>query len=210
MTAMAKWIAGFGVVMLAGGSVYAQEPAATLQDLVGARGSSGERVLKERGYNWVRTEKSGGASYAYYQERENGQCIVVRTESGRYASIMLAPAFDCQEGGQHVPPEHGAEGSFETVCGVMVGGEDYRYRCKVEDHYRDGRKTSTTLRFPDQTLRMVWKSGKEVELQFEGMVPMTVRYATSEGETNFVFEDQTYFYYSDKEAARLEVEHFQD
>ena len=100
--------------------------------------------------------------------------------------------------------------AFETVCGVMVSGQNYRYRCDVVDHYNGGTKSSTTLRFPDQTLKMVWKSGKHVELHFEGMVPITVRYATSEGETNFVFEDKTYFYYSDKGLARMEVEHFRD
>jgi hypothetical protein len=104
----------------------------------------------------------------------------------------------------------GKSGSFETVCGVMVGGKNYRYRCTVEDHYQDSRKTSTTLRYPDQTINMVWKPGRYVDLQFEGMVPKSARYATSEGETNFVFEDKTYFYYSDKEVARREIQHFHE
>ena len=100
--------------------------------------------------------------------------------------------------------------SFKTVCGVMTGGQDYRYRCDVVDHYKDGTKTSTTLRFPDQTLKMVWKSGKHVELHFEGMTAKTVRYSNAEGEIDFVFEDKTYYYYSDKGRARAEVENFQD
>ena len=49
-----------------------------------------------------------------------------------------------------------------------------------------------------------------VGLQFEGMVPKEARYSTSEGETNFVFEGKTYFYYSDKNIARLELQHLRD
>jgi hypothetical protein len=100
--------------------------------------------------------------------------------------------------------------SFETVCGVMAGGQDHSYRCEVVDHYKDGTKTSTTLRFPDQTLKMVWKPGKHVELHFEGMAAKTVRYSNAEGEVDFVFEDKTYYYYSDKGRARHEVEHLRD
>jgi hypothetical protein len=111
---------------------------------------------------------------------------------------------------QSSQPATGKTDSFETVCGVMVGGQDHSYRCEVVDHYKDGTKTSTTLRFPDQTLNMVWKSGKQVELHFEGMAARTVRYSDSEGEVDFVFEDKTYYYFSDKGRARMEVEHLHD
>jgi hypothetical protein len=40
-------------------------------------------------------------------------------------------------------------------------------------------------------------------------VPKTVRYADSEGETNFVFEGKTYYYFSDQGRARYEVERLQ-
>lgn len=100
--------------------------------------------------------------------------------------------------------------SFETVCGVLTGGQDYSYRCEVVDHYKNGTKTSTTLRFPDQTLKMVWKSGKDVELHFEGMAAKTVRYSNAEGEVDFVFENKTYYYFSDQGRARSEVEQLRD
>jgi hypothetical protein len=190
------------------GNVCAQDPVPSLGDLVGARGSSGEQALKDRGYTWVRTSKSGNDSYTYWRESKNGQCIAVRTTDGRYASIVSAPASDCLAGAAQAPQGETGKG-FETVCGVFIGRKDHRYRCTVEDNYQDGRKTSTTLRFPDQTLKMIWKPGKQVELLFEGMVPKIVRYASSEGETNFVFEGKTYYYFSDKGRARYEVEHFQ-
>lgn len=205
---LVKFVAGSVLAVVAASTALAQEPVPSLQDLVGVRGGDAELALKRRGYTWVRTSKSANDSYTYWRENENGQCVVVRTTDGRYASIVFAPAFDCEVRAAQAPLGQPGKG-FETVCGVFVGGSNYRYLCKVEDDYRDGRKTSTTLHFPDQTLKMVWKTGKLVELHFEGMVPKTARYATSEGETNFVFEDKTYFYYSDREAARFEVEHFE-
>lgn len=206
----ANWLVGLGMAFLAAGSPCAQEGVPGLQDLIGARGSSGEQALEKRGYHWVRTEKSGDAAYSYWQESENGQCVTVRTENGRYASIVTAPAADCAKGDDHAAATDAASGSFQTVCGVMTGGKTYRYRCKAEDQVQGGRKVSTTLHYPDQTLKLVWKSGKQVELHFEGMVPQTAHYATAEGETNFQFEDKTYFYISNRDLARDEVEHFQD
>jgi uncharacterized protein YneR len=66
------------------------------------------------------------------------------------------------------------------------------------------------LRYPDQTIQLTWRPGNHVGLQFEGMVPQEARYATAEGETNFVFEDKTYFYYSDKGLAQMEWKNFRD
>ena len=52
--------------------------------LVGARGSSGEQVLQDRGYKFVKGEKSGAGSYTYWRQTRTGQCIVVFTAEGRY------------------------------------------------------------------------------------------------------------------------------
>ena len=67
------------------------------QDLVGARGRDGESSLEQRGFVWVKTEKSDTDSYSFWQHRQSGQCITVRTSDGRYASIVNSPAFDCQK-----------------------------------------------------------------------------------------------------------------
>jgi len=104
----------------------------------------------------------------------------------------------------------GSPDSFDTICGVIVGGKNYRYRCGATDFYSGGHKVRTELRYPDQTIQLAWRPGNRVGLQFEGMVPQEARYATSEGETNFVFEDKTYFYYSDKGLAQMEWKNFRD
>ena len=83
------------------GVASAQEPVRNLQDLIGARGSDGEYQMKQRGYNYVRTEKSGGSAYSYWRESRSSRCVTVRTADGRYRSIVYAPDFDCQGGGSH-------------------------------------------------------------------------------------------------------------
>jgi hypothetical protein len=51
--------------------------------LVGARGSSGEQALQERGYKFIKGEKSGSDSYTNWRNARTGQCIIVRTGQGR-------------------------------------------------------------------------------------------------------------------------------
>ena len=128
-----------GLTLLAAGGSYAQDRVPSLEDLVGARASGGERALQERGYNWIRTEKSSDASYSYWQESENGQCIVVQTANGRYASIVYAPAFDCRQGGgdesgasaepttttQRVHFDSGSTGA--ELTGTLTPGSSVRY-----------------------------------------------------------------------------------
>jgi hypothetical protein len=67
---------------------------------------------------------------------------------------------------------------------------------RVRDGYqlpaRRGFGRRTELRYPDQTIRLTWQSGNQVNVQFEGMVPKAARYSTSEGETDWVFEGKTY------------------
>ena len=68
-----------------------------VQDLVGARGSSGENVLQERGFVWIKTEKSDDSSYTYWKHRQSGQCLSVRTKDGRYASLVKSMPYDCEK-----------------------------------------------------------------------------------------------------------------
>ena len=197
-------------VLVAGGAV-AQDRVPSLQDLIGARGGDGEYQLQQRGYNFVKTEKSGDSAYSYWQESENGQCIVVRTTEGRYASIVYAPASDCQGGGHSGGGDsYDREDKFDTVCGVIVDGQTHSYRCHAVDFYQGGQKVKTALHYPDMNMRIVWKSGKNVVLHFEGMNPQNATYSTSEGETDIYFEGKTYFYSSDKGKAEWEVKNFRD
>jgi len=102
---------------------------------------------------------------------------------------------------------YGREGEdrFDTVCGVIVDGQTHEYKCAAVDFYDGGRKVKTALHFPDMNMRVVWKSGNNVVLHFEGMNPQNATFSTSEGETDIFFEGKTYFYTSDKGKAEWEV-----
>ena len=217
-----KWEGGKKVLLTFTGSKGETPPASggtssdtppALADLVGARGSSGEAELNRRGYVWQGTEKQGNDSYSYWREKENGQCVVVRTSDGRYASIAYAMDASCNK---HAASSGGGGGSaerqdpFDTVCGVMTSGQDYKYRCGVTDFYSGGQKIRTEVRYPDQTIQLTWRPGNRIGLQFEGMKPMDARYSTSEGETNWVYEGKTYYYFSDKGRAQSEWNNFRD
>ena len=183
-----------------------------LADLVGARASGGEAELNRRGYAWQGTEKQGTDSYSYWRETENGQCVVVRTSDGRYASIAYAMDISCNKFAALSGGGGSAERQdpFDTICGVMTDGKDYQYRCGVTDFYAGGQKVRTELRYPDQTIQLTWRPGKRVAVHFEGMMPMEAHYASSEGETNWVFEGKTYYYFSDKGRAQSEWNNFRD
>jgi hypothetical protein len=194
----------------AGGA--AGTPVPSLQDLVGARVGDGAMALQRRGYTALGAGKGGSAAYTYWRHNKNGQCVLVRTNDGRYASIAYATFFDCRQaagagsGGSAVERRD----EFGTVCGVIVKGGNCRYRCTATDVYSGSQKVRTMLRYPDQTIELTWLPGNRAGLRFEGMVPKTVRHSTSGGETRFVFEGKTYLYYSDKNAARMELQQFRD
>ena len=191
-------------------SSAAQDSIPGLQDLVGARGSSGEQALEERGYKFVKGEKSGGASYTNWLNTRTGQCVIVRTVNGRYESLVKAPDADCRGGAAESAPAEGFDqhGSrFATVCGVIVDGKTYRYQCTVEGAAPGG-SGKTVVHYPDQNITLNWRGGKRVSVTFEGMKAQPATFSTSEGNIQFVFEGKTYFYTSDPGAAEMEVKHF--
>lgn len=85
-----------GLIALINTNVQAQNPVGNLQDLVGARGSSGESALQRRGYRFLRTDKSEAGVYQYWRESRSGRCVTIRVDQGRYQSFVYAPEFDCQ------------------------------------------------------------------------------------------------------------------
>ena len=88
-----------GSLMFVGAAAIAQEPVTGLQDLVGARGRDGERILQERGYEFRWADNSSGEDvYTYWTNYSTGECISVWTTDGRYAAITSAFAFDCDQG----------------------------------------------------------------------------------------------------------------
>jgi len=200
-----------GAVALLGcsGGLLAETPS-RLEDLVGARAAGAETAMQERGYEVLRSEVADGARYMYWQGRRSGECVIVRVADGRYASITSAPRFDCEQAAEAPTAGPVPKNGFETICGVTVEGRPYRYKCVVSGARPGKNGEKTVLRFPDQTLTLEWRKGNTVKLHFEGMKPVNARFSIDEGETQFVFEDKTYFYISNREMAEREVRNFRE
>ncbi len=195
------------IVAFAGATgAFAQDTPSALEDLVGARGTAIDQ-LEQRGYTNVRGLQEGGASYTYWTENTTGRCVIARTEDGRLASIIYAPNAECV-GGQ--AQTGGSEGKLNTVCGVITGGQTYRYRCEAVDKVVEGGHKITILNYPDQKVTLHWLQGKDVGVEREGMNTVQATFSTSEGETDIVVGDMTYFYISDKNAAAMELKNFKN
>jgi hypothetical protein len=68
--------------------------ATALQDLVGAKASSGEMEMEGRGYEYASGSKGGGSSYTNWVK--GSHCVTIRTENGRYQSIVDVTMLDCE------------------------------------------------------------------------------------------------------------------
>jgi hypothetical protein len=93
--------------------------AAGLQDLVGARGSSGESQLESRGYTYVSGSKGGNSSYTNW--RKGSHCVTVRTTNGHYDSIVDVGMADCEGGGHQGGTHAGGGGAGAADLQDLVG-----------------------------------------------------------------------------------------
>jgi hypothetical protein len=77
------------------GSYRAGETASDLADLVGAKAGQAEGELERRGYSYATGSTSGSAKYSSWYNRSTGRCVMIRTEEGRYQSIVQTSPTDC-------------------------------------------------------------------------------------------------------------------
>lgn len=91
--------------------------AAGLQDLVGARGSSGETQLEMRGYSHIETHTEYDRKHSYWWNRDSKKCVHVVTWDGKYQSLEDASKSDCNQksGGD-------AGAAVAAVAGIAVLG----------------------------------------------------------------------------------------
>jgi hypothetical protein len=79
-----------------GGPNYqAGETAHDLADLVGAKAGQAEGELERRGYSYATGSTSGNAKYSSWYNRATHRCVMIRTEDGRYQSIVQTSPVDC-------------------------------------------------------------------------------------------------------------------
>lgn len=78
------------------GSVFAQNMPGDVSDLIGSKAAGGETQLENRGYTDAGSgTKDDTSSYTYWWNTKSKKCITVRTEDGRYKSIIGTVPQDC-------------------------------------------------------------------------------------------------------------------
>ena len=118
-------------------------------------------------------------------------------------AIPLTPAEKAAPGGGTSAPAPSKTG-FSTVCGLTVGGQEYRYKCTVEG-VAAGAPGETVLHYPDNTVTLRWLGGGKATATFAGMVPKDITFSTADGVTRFPFEDKVYFFASDRSVAAAQL-----
>jgi len=78
-------------------SMNAQTRAPGLQDIVGERGSSAEKMLRNRGFYHITTDKTRTEAYQYWWKYKDNQCILMRVYDGNAASIVNTTKYDCNK-----------------------------------------------------------------------------------------------------------------
>ena len=115
-----------------------QETVEVLSDLIGAKAGQSENTVKQRGYTWVKTDKSDAGSYSYWTEVGSERCVIIRTDEGRYQSIVYAPKMDCENGSSTK-----SEPITATVDGhcklYNIKSDHYKYKgsCKIKQKLSD-------------------------------------------------------------------------
>ena len=77
----------------------AQNTPRELENLVGMKAAYLDSELSNKGYHFIKNEKSGSNSYSNYWNNNRRKCITTRTNNGRVASIVDSPPFDCGKSG---------------------------------------------------------------------------------------------------------------
>ncbi|MCP5388772.1 MAG: hypothetical protein H6915_03325 [Novosphingobium sp.] len=88
--------------------------ASHYQDLVGARGSSGEMELERSGFTYIDGHSGSSYVHSFWWHARDKNCIEVKTADGRYQAIVDAPNSDCHQ-------KDGSSGTGAAVAGAALG-----------------------------------------------------------------------------------------
>lgn len=111
------------------------EKADRLLDLNGARGSSAESELQQRGFEHVSTHKSNsGYINSYWWNERDDNCVVVEVYDGRVMTINDATDQDC---GHH-------KGNAAAAAGAVAGAAILGALLSHKSHHREGKQYDET------------------------------------------------------------------
>ena len=85
------------VLLISVTMTFGQSNARELQDLIGAKGSSAEYELENRGYVHIKTDKSSSDVYSYWWNWQNKKCVSYHMQDGRIQSVVNSMPYDCNK-----------------------------------------------------------------------------------------------------------------
>jgi hypothetical protein len=134
MNARSRIIAtAIGGLMLAAGAASARQ---NIRNLPGSDAVKAFDVMTSRGFTSVDAyTTSDDYLVTWWYNASTGQCVNTQSKNGRVTSAAEDRHPKCTEAaaqaGGGAGHAAGKGDSFETVCGVIVGGKDSAYRCRV-------------------------------------------------------------------------------
>lgn len=137
-------------------STQAQNTPSDLKDLVGMKAAYLDDNLSDKGYKFIKNEKSDTNSYSYYWNSSKGKCITTRTNNGRVASIVSTLPADCGKGGGHDDHHSGNHGGFDI--NELKGMKSKAGYASLEQHGYDNTKT---FQEDDVTYKLWYNSKKD-------------------------------------------------
>lgn len=71
----------------------------SVKDLVGARASSVDRVMNEKGFVHIKSDKSREGINSFWWKNSKNKCVLVRVVDGKVAAVTNTVARDCNKNG---------------------------------------------------------------------------------------------------------------
>lgn len=113
--------------------VAAQDTVRALRDLEQAHANDAHRHLSERGY----VRQSPGGEYENWWNNQLRQCISVRHEGGRVASIVTAPSVDCGHTGSSDPGDAKVAAAVGAAAILAVAVLAHKSHHHDDDTHKD-------------------------------------------------------------------------
>ena len=109
--------------------------------LIDMKGTYLDQEMKNRGYRFIKTEKSGNDAYQNWFNDNKNKCVTVRVSNGRVVSVVDSPAFDCQGNQGNKGNQSNMSGQYKDLKGWVassaydeLGARGYR---EVERYKKD-------------------------------------------------------------------------
>ncbi|HET7289165.1 MAG TPA: hypothetical protein VFJ67_01910 [Thermodesulfobacteriota bacterium] len=175
----------------ASASGSAQGTVQGLSDLVGAKAGQAESTVEQRGYKYVKTDKSGEMSFSYWRESGSNKCVSIKTEDGRYQAIVYTPDFNCGNAAaaetKASSTERAGQGQFDATgnipCAQSKGQPMGQCPFGVA---REGIGTAAvSVTMPDGRKRMIF---------FENGKPTSADLSQADGNMNFSYTKESDLY----------------